>query len=51
MIDSQIGRILDEVEALGLGSDTVIIFSTDRADLLGAHGGMRDKCSIMCQDR
>ena len=50
MIDSQIGRILDEVEALGLGSDTVIIFSTDRADLLGAHGGMRDKCSIMCQE-
>lgn len=50
MIDEQIGRIVTEVERLGLADDTVIILTTDHGDLLGAHGGMHDKCSIMCQE-
>lgn len=50
MIDEQIGRIVQEVEHLGLADETVMIFTSDHGDLLGAHGGMHDKCSIMCQE-
>lgn len=50
MIDVQIGRILDELDDLGLAENTTVIFTTDHGDLLGAHGGMHDKASIMCQE-
>ena len=37
MIDDLVGTILAEVEALGLADNTLIIFSTDHGDNMGAH--------------
>lgn len=38
MMDRYIGKILDQVEALGIAEDTLIVFTTDHGHLLGAHG-------------
>lgn len=37
MLDTLIGRILDELRSLGLEEDTVVMFSTDHGDMMGAH--------------
>jgi arylsulfatase A-like enzyme len=37
MLDYLVGRILDELNALGCQDDTLIIFSTDHGDNMGAH--------------
>ncbi len=42
-IDEQIGRILDHLEARGLAENTLVLFSADHGEYLGAHGGLRDK--------
>lgn len=36
-IDEAIGRMLHELEALGLAEDTVVIFTSDHGDYLGDH--------------
>ena len=41
-IDVWVGEILDQVEALGLADNTLIIFTSDHGEMLGAHG-MREK--------
>jgi len=38
LVDAWIGRVLDEVEALGLYEDTAIIFTSDHGFYLGEHG-------------
>ena len=50
MIDSQIGRILDALEELGLVEDTIVLFTADHGDHVGAHGGIHDKNAMMYQD-
>lgn len=50
MIDSQIGRILDALDALGLSRNTVVIFSSDHGDTLGCHGGQFDKGPYMFEE-
>ncbi len=42
-VDAQIKIILDEVDRLGLASNTVIVFLSDHGFLLGEHGGIFDK--------
>jgi arylsulfatase A-like enzyme len=37
-VDHQIGRILGELEALGLARDTIVLFSSDHGDMLGSQG-------------
>jgi len=37
MLDDLVGRIVDELEALGCAENTVIVFSTDHGDNMGAH--------------
>lgn len=37
-LDAQVGRILDEVDALGLADDTIVVFTSDHGFLLGQHG-------------
>ncbi len=37
MIDDLIGRIMSELEALGLADNTLVVFSTDHGDNMGAH--------------
>ena len=41
-IDVWLGQILDKVDALGLADNTLIIFTSDHGEMLGAHG-MREK--------
>lgn len=38
LIDSHIGRILAELEAQGLASDTLVLFTADHGDFSGEHG-------------
>jgi len=37
MIDDLVGRMLDELETLGLAEKTLVIFTTDHGDQMGAH--------------
>ena len=43
LVDRAIGRILDALEASGMADDTIVVFTSDHGDLLGAHGGMQQK--------
>jgi arylsulfatase A-like enzyme len=37
MIDDLVGRMLDELRALGLEENTLVVFTTDHGDMMGAH--------------
>ena len=41
-IDDWVGAILDKLDALGLAENTMVIFTSDHGEMLGAHG-MREK--------
>lgn len=43
LVDQQIGRILDALENAGLRESTLVVFTSDHGDMLGAHGGMHQK--------
>lgn len=43
LVDVAITRILDALEASGMADDTVVVFTSDHGDLLGAHGGLMQK--------
>jgi arylsulfatase A-like enzyme len=43
LVDRAIGRILEELARVGLTDDTIIVFTSDHGDLLGAHGGLQQK--------
>ena len=43
LVDAAIMRILDELHAHGLADDTIIVFTSDHGDLVGAHGGLLQK--------
>jgi len=49
LLDAQVGRIIDAVDRLGLGPDTLIVYTVDHGDMCGAHG-MIDKHFIMYDD-
>jgi len=36
-VDTEIGKLLDGLDALGLADDTLVIFSSDHGELAGAH--------------
>lgn len=38
LVDEQIGKLLDSLEACGLRENTVILFSSDHGEMLGEHG-------------
>ena len=38
LVDDSIGRILAELDALGLANDTIVCFAADHGELLGDHG-------------
>jgi choline-sulfatase len=42
-IDALVGRLLDQLDAAGCLEDTLIVFTTDHGELLGAHGGLYTK--------
>ena len=37
-IDDQVGRILQKLDELGLADNTLVIFTSDHGDMVGAHG-------------
>ena len=41
-IDSWVGKILDTLDELGLTENTIVVFTSDHGEMLGAHG-MREK--------
>jgi len=43
LVDKAIGRILEALDQSGMADDTVVIFTSDHGDLLGAHGGLIQK--------
>jgi arylsulfatase A-like enzyme len=43
LVDRAIGRILDALEHSGMAEDTIIVFTSDHGDLVGAHGGLMQK--------
>ena len=38
LVDDEVGRILDALDARGLADDTVVVFTSDHGDWLGDHG-------------
>jgi arylsulfatase A-like enzyme len=51
LIDDEVGRILDSLEAEGLADDTIVIFTSDHGEMLGDHqlmlkGPMMYDCSV-----
>jgi arylsulfatase A-like enzyme len=43
LVDRAIGRILESLEESGMADDTVVVFTSDHGDLVGAHGGLMQK--------
>ena len=49
MLDKYVGKILDQLDELGLTDDTIIIFTTDHGQLFGQHG-IHDKGGFHYED-
>jgi arylsulfatase A-like enzyme len=49
-VDEQIGRVLEALRASGQYENTIVVFSTDHGDMLGAHGGMHQKWHIAYEE-
>ncbi|HVT42189.1 MAG TPA: sulfatase-like hydrolase/transferase, partial [Acidimicrobiales bacterium] len=43
LVDRVIARVLESLEASGMADDTIVVFTSDHGDLLGAHGGLQQK--------
>ena len=43
LVDQAIGRILQALDDSGMADDTIVVFTSDHGDLLGAHGGLQQK--------
>ena len=43
LVDAAIGRTLDALHDSGMADDTLVVFTSDHGDLLGAHGGLMQK--------
>ncbi len=43
LVDAAIGRVIESLHDNGLAEDTIVVFTSDHGDLLGAHGGMMQK--------
>ena len=42
-VDAAMARILDALDNSGMADETLVVFTSDHGDLLGAHGGMVQK--------
>jgi arylsulfatase A-like enzyme len=50
MVDAAGGRVLDKLEEVGLGDDTLIVWTTDHGDALASHGGHFDKNAYLTEE-
>lgn len=37
-VDANVGRVLEAIDQLGLGEETIVIFHADHGDMMGGHG-------------
>ena len=51
MVDEQITRVLDALRACDIYENTIVVFSSDHGDMLGAHGGMHEKWHNAYEER
>ncbi len=49
-VDEQITRVLGALRATKQFENTIVVFSTDHGDMLGAHGGMHQKWHIAYEE-
>jgi len=49
-LDSQIGRVLSNLDELEISKQTAVLFSTDHGDMCGSHGGFFDKGPFMYEE-
>ncbi|NRA39638.1 MAG: sulfatase-like hydrolase/transferase [Planctomycetes bacterium] len=49
LLDTQIGKLLDALERLGIADNTLIVYTADHGDMCGSHG-MIDKHCVMYDD-
>lgn len=45
-MDAQMGRVIDELNQLGLDKNTIIVFVSDHGYQLGSHGGLWQKSTL-----
>lgn len=50
LVDDALGKILDQLDRLGLADNTLVIYTADHGDLLGAHGGLFNKEGLMVEE-
>lgn len=48
-LDRSVGAILAKLDELGLADNTIVVFTSDHGDLMGAHG-MVEKCTMYEED-
>lgn len=49
MVDDQVGRLLDELDTLGIADNTIVVFWSDHGYHLGEHGGIWQKRTLFEQ--
>jgi arylsulfatase A-like enzyme len=49
-VDRALGTVLDTLDRLGIADETLVIYSADHGDILGAHGGSFDKGWLMVEE-
>ena len=49
LLDAQVGRLLAELDRLGLAENTLVVYTCDHGDLCGGHG-MIDKHYVLYED-
>jgi len=49
-VDAALGRVLDALDRLGLGGNTLVVTTADHGDVGGAQGGVFDKGSLMVEE-
>jgi arylsulfatase A-like enzyme len=42
--DKYIGQVIDTLDALGLGNNTLVVFTSDHGEMLGSHSRMQKNC-------
>jgi len=49
-VDRALGSVLDTLDRLGIADETLVIYSADHGDILGAHSGSFDKGWLMVEE-